>query len=102
LAGGNTGLAPLFKLPHVTKAHGLTVYVHVREGTASSIKYIVLCCGRVGCEAQNSRSCQSSEELGLGIHGSLPFFLRARKALLIIGRVAEQKVSTGSAQTAFV
>src|SRR6476646_5495869 len=37
----------------------LTVYVPVREGTVASIKYIVLCCGMVACEAQKSRSCEA-------------------------------------------
>jgi hypothetical protein len=63
-AGFNTGLAPLFKLLHVIKAHGSTVYIHVRQGTVSSIEDIVLCCGGIDGEAQNSRSCQTSASKG--------------------------------------
>jgi len=59
-AGFNTGLAPLFKLLHGSEGLRYTVYVHVREGTVSSVEDIVLCCGRADSEAQNSRSCHTS------------------------------------------
>jgi hypothetical protein len=55
-AGFHTDLAPLFKLPHVSQRLWLAVYDYVREGTED----IVLCCGRVDCEVQDSRGCQTS------------------------------------------
>jgi hypothetical protein len=58
--GFHTDLAPLFKLPHVSQRLWLTVYDYVREGTED----VVLCCGRVDCEAQDSRGCQTSARNG--------------------------------------
>ena len=52
----HTDLAPLFKLPHISQRLWLAVYNYVREGTED----IVLCCGRIDCEAQDSRGCQTS------------------------------------------
>jgi hypothetical protein len=54
--GFHTDLAPLFKLPQVSQRLWLTVYDYVRAGTED----VVLCCGRVDCEAQDSRGCQTS------------------------------------------
>jgi hypothetical protein len=53
-------LAAPFKLSHGSKGRSLAVYDHVRYGTALTIEYIVLCRGRLDCEAQNNRSCQTS------------------------------------------
>ena len=52
----HTDLAALFKLPHISQRLWLAVYNYVREGTED----IVLCCGRIDCEAQDSRGCQTS------------------------------------------
>jgi len=55
-ASFHSDLAPLFKLPHISHRLWLAVYDYVREGAED----IVLCRGRIDCEAQDSRGCQTS------------------------------------------
>jgi hypothetical protein len=56
----NIDVAALFKTHHFVKGRWYTVYDHIRYATISIIEYIVLCRGRLDCEAQNNRSCQTS------------------------------------------